>query len=169
MSENDNNFEALRQLLALKKHEMPPPGYFEDFSARVGRRIRTLDEYDSRSTNEQFQETSPWLYRFLELVQARPALVGMGTVGAFVLLAAGIVLVNRPEAAAPQLATSLAPMDSSSSLDMPQTIASADFAAGVSNVDEASLTTGTNVSLQPVASMFGSGNSLLQPASFNGN
>ena len=109
------------------------------------------------------------LYRFLELVQARPALVGMGTVGAFVLLAAGIVLVNRPEAAAPQLATSLAPMDSSSSLDMPQTIASADFAAGVSNVDEASLTTGTNVSLQPVASMFGSGNSLLQPASFNGN
>ena len=40
MNESENNFSELKRLLKLKRHEVPPPGYFNDFSAEIIARIR---------------------------------------------------------------------------------------------------------------------------------
>ncbi len=43
------DFEALLRLLALKRHERPPPGFFNDFSDRVMSRIAQEEEMRARS------------------------------------------------------------------------------------------------------------------------
>lgn len=92
MSENDNNFEALRRLLALKRHEIPPPGYFEDFSGNVIARIRA---------GEGVQKL-PWLLRFLQVFEAKPAYPVALASSLCVLLLFGIVNVEQnPEIASP--------------------------------------------------------------------
>ena len=35
MNKNEDNFETLKQLLKLKQHEVPPPGYFNNFSDQI--------------------------------------------------------------------------------------------------------------------------------------
>ena len=73
MNENENNFESLRRLLALKRHEVPPPGYFENFSSQVTARIRAGED---RATEEQQGIELPWFFRLLSAFEAKPAFAG---------------------------------------------------------------------------------------------
>jgi hypothetical protein len=98
MSENENDFEALRRLLALKRHEVPPPGYFEDFSSRVVGRIRAA----------QAVRQLPWLLRLLQAFESKPAYPVAFASALCTLLLFGIVsveqspeLINSPASAAP--------------------------------------------------------------------
>lgn len=91
MNENDNNFDALRRLLALKRHEVPPPGYFEDFSSRVIARIRAGEA----------AEPMPWILRFLQAFEAKPAYPVALASSLCVLLLIGIVNVEQNPALAP--------------------------------------------------------------------
>ena len=85
MSENENDFEALRRLLAFKRHEIPPPGYFEDFSSRVIGRIRA---------GEAVREL-PWLLRLLQAFEAKPAYPVALASALCTLLLFGIVSVEQ--------------------------------------------------------------------------
>src|SRR5258706_288966 len=39
MNPNTENFDQLRKLLALKRYELPPPRYFNEFSGRIMARL----------------------------------------------------------------------------------------------------------------------------------
>jgi hypothetical protein len=70
MNGDPENFESLRRLLALKRHESPPPGYFNDFSRRVMARIEAGEQgADSASWRT-------WLQRVWTALEARPAFAG---------------------------------------------------------------------------------------------
>ena len=85
MSENGNDFEALLRLLALKRHEVPPPGYFEDFSSSVIGRIRAA----------QSARGLPWLLRALQAFETRPAYPVALASALCLLLLFGIVSVEQ--------------------------------------------------------------------------
>jgi hypothetical protein len=79
--DNDQEFRLLKKLLALKRHENPPPGYFENFSDKVAARIRAAEE--ARPDTSYWQ----WLARGLEW---RTALVGLYAVSFIGLVTWGI-------------------------------------------------------------------------------
>jgi hypothetical protein len=95
MKENENNFESLHRLLALKRHETPPPGYFENFSAEVRARIRSGDPGRMESLSDQL----PWLVRLISAFEAKPAFAGAFASALCMLLVFGIVFAERPDVA----------------------------------------------------------------------
>jgi hypothetical protein len=94
MDENEN-FESLRRLLALKRHEVPPPGYFHNFSGQVISRIELGED--------QRQSSSlPWFLGFVQFFEAKPAFAGAFASALCLLLVFGIVNAERPEITASQ-------------------------------------------------------------------
>jgi hypothetical protein len=89
MSKDSNEFEALRRLLAIKRHEEPPPGYFNNFSNQVIARIRSGEQ--QVSWFERWRNQSALLQRLTEVLQARPAFAGAFGAGVFALMISGIV------------------------------------------------------------------------------
>jgi len=157
MNENENNFESLRRLLALKRHEIPPPGYFNDFPRQVMSRIRAGETADSWEATG-----ASWLLKFLQVFEAKPAFVGAFASSLCLLLLLGIVYAERPDGMAKtglltpvtQPAVSLA--DATSSVLSPSPM-------------QTGLMVSTNpvLSLAPVASLFGQQSPLAQPVSVN--
>jgi hypothetical protein len=70
MNSESNDFDQLRRLLALKRHEAPPPRYFNEFSSRVIARLTTPQS-----------EPLTWWQRLGLDFDLRPALMcGLGVV-----------------------------------------------------------------------------------------
>ncbi len=76
MNENENNFESLRRLLTLKRHEIPPPGYFKIFPAQVISRIRAGEANASASISERLFAEAPWFSKLVQAFEFKPAFAG---------------------------------------------------------------------------------------------
>ena len=95
MSQDTENFEQLRRLLALKRHEQPPPGYFNDFSSQVIARIKLGERgEDSAGTGRLFWE-APWLQRIWAAFEAKPVLAGAFGVAVCGLLITGVIYSEK--------------------------------------------------------------------------
>ena len=73
------DFDRLRKLLALKRHEAPPPGYFDRFGDGVRARIAA----------EQAVPRRPWWNLQIAAFDAKPILVG-----AYAVALAGLVMIG---------------------------------------------------------------------------
>jgi len=84
MNSESENFDQLRRLLALKRHEQPPPGYFDGFSGKVTARIRAGEQGEGA-----FERT--WYYRCWKLLEAQPVFAGAFGAAVCAVLISGIV------------------------------------------------------------------------------
>ena len=70
LDNSDNDFQQLRRLLTLKRYEVPPPRYFNEFSGRVTARL-----------SEPAREPSTWWQRLGFDFDLKPAFMcGLGVV-----------------------------------------------------------------------------------------
>lgn len=81
MNPDAENFGSLRKLLALKRHEQPPPGYFNSFSNNVMARINA----------QEGESESRWLLNLWHGLIQRPLLSGAVGAGAFGLVMFGLL------------------------------------------------------------------------------
>jgi hypothetical protein len=88
MNQENDDFVALRRLLALKRHEQPPPGYYDRLAKSIHARLAA----------EQARE--PWWSRLFTLWDIRPAWAGAFAVAVVGLYAVGVSLSGRPAASA---------------------------------------------------------------------
>jgi hypothetical protein len=75
MNPERDDFEPLRRLLAVKRHEQPPPGYFDGFSRQVIVRIQAGDRAEGSAFDRLFGEPL-WLQRLLGAFETKPLVAG---------------------------------------------------------------------------------------------
>ena len=91
MNPETENFEQLRRLLALKRHEQPPPGYFNNFSGQVIARIKAGERGEDSFNLGRWVWEGAWLQRLWSAIETKPALTGAFGVLVCGLLISGII------------------------------------------------------------------------------
>jgi hypothetical protein len=161
-NENENNFESLRRLLVLKRHEIPPPGYFNNFSNSVIQGIRQSRAAGPATVYAKLFAQAPWLERISAVFDTKPVFAS-GFVGALCLvLFFGVIRSERQDLTVqPLLPGSTASAASLAALS-PTALAPA--------MEERGIVSSTNpvLSLQAVAASpaFGQQSPLAQTVSF---
>jgi len=162
MNENENSFESLRRLLVLKRHEIPPPGYFHSFSDSVIQGIREGKFARPATLSGRLIAQAPWVEKIFQVFDAKPV-YATGFIGALCLvLFFGVFNAERPDLTAqPGLAVSTANAAS---------LAAMTPAAFATSMNQPGIVSSTNpvLSLPVVATgpTFGQQNPLVQPISF---
>ncbi|MGZ8899509.1 MAG: hypothetical protein ACXW3Z_05380 [Limisphaerales bacterium] len=80
MNSSPEDFKDLRRLLAMKKHEQPPPGYFSYLPDKIQMRIER---------EEDLSEYSTWWEWFVRKLDAQPVLAG-----AYAFAISGLMLMG---------------------------------------------------------------------------
>jgi hypothetical protein len=166
MNDSEQNFEDLKQLLKLKRYEIPPPGYFNNFSGQV---ISAIREERTGSVASRVNPQTSWLVRFLSIFDSRPGLMGGLATSLMLLLVFGVVLADHSDSDIS--AQNAFTPQSSASAQGSSPLASATMASDMASSDSGStgITISTNplTSLQPTTGLFGQPNPLLENASFS--
>ncbi|HZV36264.1 MAG TPA: hypothetical protein VFB72_16930 [Verrucomicrobiae bacterium] len=82
MSTAPEEFEKLQQLLKLKRHEQPPPGYFNNFPTLVINRLERAAEQQSG--------LQAWFSRAVGILETNPVAAGLFGMSVCGLLISGI-------------------------------------------------------------------------------
>src|ERR1035437_7887093 len=98
MNENENKFENVRRLLKLTRHEVPPPGYFNNFSGQVISRLRAAEASCRQTLTEHLHGQASWLVNCRHLFEAKPVMIGPSAASVALLLVVGVVVAERSEA-----------------------------------------------------------------------
>jgi hypothetical protein len=161
MTDDNNNFGGLTNLLRLKRHEIPPPGYFDRLSGDVMTRIRAGETGGKVSFLERLKSGSGIFDGLMQSIAARPGIVGALATAMCALFLAGVVALDRSESGgsvADPMTAQVAPTAPDASPDL--------AAAETLGAPLGGLVSSTNPvsSLQPVSTLFGpSENPLFQP------
>ena len=169
MSNANNNFQDLKKLLKLKRHEIPPPGYFNGFSDNVVSRIRGGEAGGYGSFFERLQDDSPLLANFLAVFHAKPGIVGALATCACLMVLFTVAITDRSESASPEMPSGLASVQSSDSSAGASPTMVSTTATPLAAPIGGGITVSSNpiVSLQPVATLFGAQqNPLFQNVNF---
>jgi hypothetical protein len=130
MNQDSENFDSLRQLLALKRHEVPPPGYFDRLPRDIMARIRAGD------TGNELGVDLPWLQRLLGVFDVKPIFAGAFGTAVCAFLISGVITSERTPAFAAGTAMPVGP----TLVDMPSdATAEGDFAVSSNAVAIGSL------------------------------
>jgi hypothetical protein len=157
MNEQESNFEPLRKLIALKRHETPPPGYFNNFSGEVINQIRSGETaLPTESFLRNLFSHAPWLLKFLQAFEAKPAYAGVFASAMFLFLVAGIVYTDHVQDAPDSLMPNQASLPDQTAQNS-SSLASMSTAFLTQSIPQSDLISSTNsgLSLQPVGSPFG--------------
>lgn len=94
MHPEQENIPPLRRLLALKRHEQPPPGYFNRFSGEVIARIRA-GERAADSLWERLSLDGSWVQRLWTALETKPLLASAFGVTVCGLITTGFLFSDR--------------------------------------------------------------------------
>ena len=97
MKLEQEDFQQLRRLLVLKRHEQPPPGYFENLRRQVIARIRAGDQSADSFLDRLYLQV-PWSRRVYAAFEAKPVLAGAFAIAVSGLLVAGVIFSDQSEA-----------------------------------------------------------------------
>lgn len=86
MSIAPEEFDKLQKLLKLKRYEIPPPGYFNNFSTRVVNRLEREAESDNLM----------WLKKLFAVLETNPIAAGLFGMSVCGLLITGIAYSQAP-------------------------------------------------------------------------
>jgi hypothetical protein len=91
MRPEQENFDQLRRLLAIKRHEQPPPGYFDRFPGEVMARLQAGEHRIADDPLESYFIEAPWLQRIWAALDSNPMLAGAFGVLVCGLLISGVI------------------------------------------------------------------------------
>jgi hypothetical protein len=111
MEQENQDFEPLRKLLSLKKHEQPPPRFFNEFSGNVISKIRA--QRSEANVMHRLESEAPWLLRFWQTLSSKPAVAWGFGAAVYAVFLGGILLAKKP-AAQPELTGSPTAADTAS-------------------------------------------------------